>query len=128
MREVAMKFNDTLRKLALAALVAGAGGTLAGCVVTNPGYGRDPYDSRYDYPPARPYDGYRYAYPGGLSMVYDSQLGLYSIYGHPDYYFYDGYFYRWHGGYWNRSRNWNRDWRRCEPRYWPRPIYYVNDH
>jgi hypothetical protein len=125
-----MQVRGTIRKIALSALLIGATGALSACVV-NDGYsggGYDDYDDDYyDYPPARPRHGYRYAYPGGLSLIYDSGLGLYSIYGYPDAYFYNGYFYRWDRGYWNRARHWNRGWERCDSRRWPRPIYHVHN-
>jgi hypothetical protein len=124
-----MQFRGTLRKLALSALVVGSAGALSGCVVNGGGYADDGYyDDSRDYPPVHPHDGYRYAYPGGLTLIFDSGLGLYGVFGYPDYYYTGGYFYRWDSGYWNRSRYWNRNWERCESRYWPRPIYQVHNH
>jgi len=120
-----MQVRGTIQKMVLSALLIGATGALSACVV-NDGYSRGGYDDD-DYPPARPRHGYRYAYPGGLTLIYDSGIGLYSVFGYPDYYFHDGYFYRWQSGYWNRARHWNRGWERCDSRRWPRPIYYVND-
>jgi hypothetical protein len=122
-----MKFRGSIRQIALSALVLGASGALSGCIVNGGGYHDDGYYDRDDYPPVRPYNGYRYAYPGGVTLIFDSGLGMYGVYGYPDYYFHDGYFYRWQSGYWNRSRYWNRNWSRCDSRHWPRPIYYVNN-
>jgi hypothetical protein len=123
-----MQVRDAIRKLALSALVLGTASSLAGCVVTNGGYDDGYYDDGYrGRPPMYPADGYRYLYPGGVSLIFNAGLGMYSVYGYPDYYFHDGYFYRYHSGYWNRSRYWNRGWGRCDPRHWPRPVYYVNN-
>ena len=124
-----MQFSGTLRKVVLSALVIGAAFALTGCVVNGGGYADDGYrdDGYRGYPPASPRHGYRYAYPGGLSLIFDSGLGLYSVYGYPDYYYSGGYFYRWDQGYWNRSRNWDRRWERCDSRYWPRPIRHVHN-
>jgi hypothetical protein len=124
-----MQVRGTLRKIALSALLIGAAGAVPACVI-NDRYSDGGYydDDDYDYPPARPRHGYRYAYPGGLTLIYDSGIGFYSVLGYPDYYFYDGYFYRWHRGYWDRARYWNRGWQRCDYRRFPRPIYYVHNH
>ena len=119
-----MQVRGSLRKLVFSALVIGAAGALSGCVVNGGGYHDDDY---HDYPPSRPNHGYRHSYGGGPTLIFDSGLGLYALYGYPDYYYYDGFYYRWHGGYWNRSRYWNRRWERCDSRYWPRPVYYVNN-
>jgi hypothetical protein len=124
-----MQVRGTLRQLALGALVLGATAALTGCVVPGGGYAGDGgyHDDYRDYPPASPQHGYRYAYPGGLSLIYDSGLGMYGVYGYPDYYYTGGYFYRWNSGHWNRSRHWNRNWQRCDSRHYPRPIYRVNN-
>jgi hypothetical protein len=112
----------SIRSVVLGGALLTSASLLSGCIsVTDPGY-------RNHYPPAYPSPGYRYAYPGGPSLYWDSGLGLYTVVGHPDYYWNDGYFYRWSSGYWARSRNWDRGWARCQPRYLPRRVYYVNDH
>jgi len=122
-----MKFRGSIRQIALSALVLGAAGALSGCIVAGGGYHDDGYYGRGDYPPVHPNNGYRYAYPGGVTLIFDSGLGMYGVYGYPDYYFHQGYFYRWQSGYWNRSRYWDRSWSRCDSRHWPRPVYYVNN-
>ncbi len=118
--------RQTIRSAVLGALLAGSGSLLSGCIsVTDPGYSHDPYAG--NYPPAYPAPGYRYAYPGGPNLYWDSGLGLYTVVGYPDYYWNDGYFYRWNGGYWARSHYWGRDWARCQPRYLPRRVYHVQN-
>lgn len=125
-----MQVHSTIRKLVLGALLVGASGTLSACVINDPGRSGGVYDDDRDYgsyPPARPRHGYRYGYPGGVTLIFDSGLGLYSVLGYNDYYYNDGYFYRWDSGYWHRARRWNNRWERCESRYWPRPIHHVHN-
>jgi len=122
-----MQFRGTIRKIALSALVLGGAGALSGCIVNGAGYDDDGYYDHGAYPPVHAHHGYRYAYPGGPTLIFDSGLGMYGVYGYPDYYFHNGYFYRWSSGYWNRSRYWDRRWERCDSRHWPRPVYYVNN-
>jgi hypothetical protein len=54
-------------------------------------------------PPHAPAHGYRRKQVHGVELVFDSQLGVYVVIGHPGHYYYDGYFYRLKGGVWEMS-------------------------
>lgn len=54
--------------------------------------------------------GYRRKQVAGFELVFDSDLGLYVVVGHPDHYYCKGYFYRLHESKWERSQQPGRGW------------------
>jgi len=54
-------------------------------------------------PPYAPAHGYRYVDPYGVQLVFDSRIGVYSVVGHPGYYYYDNLYWRRPHGYWEHS-------------------------
>ncbi len=54
-------------------------------------------------PPHAPAHGHRRKQVHDVEVVFDTQLGVYVVVGHPDYYYYDGYFYRLTDGVWQVS-------------------------
>jgi hypothetical protein len=68
-------------------------------------------------PPHAPAHGYR-AKHDGCDMVYDGQLGVYSVVGYRDYYYEDGFFFRFGGSGWEVSAHVGGSgahWEACAP-------------
>ena len=93
--------------LALAALVA-----LPGCINVK-------HTSRHSVqrshghgpPPHAPAHGYRHKHRHhGVSLEFDSRLGVYLVLGRSDHYFHDGLYYRWSSGRWERSATLHAGW------------------
>jgi len=61
-------------------------------------------------PPHAPAHGHRRKQVCGVELVFDTQLGLYVVVGHPDHYYYDGHFYRLTGGVWEVSLRFDGGW------------------
>ncbi len=60
------------------------------------------YDAQvhdWEPPPHAPAHGYRHHHHG-VTLVFDSALDCYVVWGQPDHYFYEGHYYRFHAGGW----------------------------
>lgn len=72
---------------------------------------------RYNEPPERPHQGYRYHYPRAGTMVYDSGLEAYRLVGgHAPRFYYRGRFYRYEKGRWQTRRRPQGRWRKVSAR------------
>lgn len=60
-------------------------------------------------PPHAPAHGYRHHH-GDTQLVFDSEIGVYLVVGHPDYFFWDGHFLRFHGTSWEVSASLRGPW------------------
>jgi hypothetical protein len=83
---------------------------------------RDDHYHGYGPPPHAPAHGYRHHHDD-LDLVFDTSLGLYLVFGHPDYYWYDNWYYHWDGRYWNRSKHFKRGWKHSDHGYVPKKLY-----
>jgi hypothetical protein len=112
-----MRAANTFRALCLGALLG-----LTGCVTVHHDrdYGYED-DSEYERPPHGP----RWVHYG-LEHVYDVNVGVYTVVGHPHVYFHDGWYWRHTHGYWERCSRpyggrWHRSqWSHVPPRLRPR--------
>lgn len=63
-------------------------------------------------PPHAPAHGYRHKH-GNVILVYQSNLGVYAVDGHKNYYFHEGDYYRLRKGEWQMSVYFEGPWRRA---------------
>ncbi len=61
-------------------------------------------------PPHAPAHGYRCKNSDGAQLVYDSNLAVYVVSGHSDYYFYNDRYYRWNKSSWQVSVSLDKGW------------------
>ena len=65
----------------------------------------------YGPPPHAPAHGYRYKHRDGCTLRYDSDLRLYVVLGHRDYYYSDGVYFRYSsGGDWQLAASLSGKW------------------
>jgi hypothetical protein len=61
-------------------------------------------------PPWAPAHGYRRKHAAGIDLIFDRNIGVYLITGHPRHYFYNGRFYRYRDNFWEASPYWAGPW------------------
>lgn len=61
-------------------------------------------------PPHAPAHGYRHKHPDGEELVYKSDIDVYVVVGHQDYYFHKDKYYRVKNGSWEVSFNMKENW------------------
>ncbi len=101
-----------MKRLALSLMLVASAGVLAGCLVVPR---RAIFETRVPAvgpPPHAPAHGHRDKHPTGVELVFDSQLGVYLVVGHPHYYFSSGRYLRIREGVWQVSGHIERGWKR----------------
>jgi hypothetical protein len=64
----------------------------------------------YRPPHWAPANGYRRRHPAGIDLIFDRNMGVYSVSGYPQNYFYNGRFYRYRDDFWQASPYWKGPW------------------
>jgi hypothetical protein len=91
-----------MKRIVIATLVASVL-ALAGCIHVHE------HDDGYEGgpPPWAPAHGYRHKHHSP-DLVFDSEIGVYVVVGHPHVYFYDDHYFRVVSSHWERCRDWEK--------------------
>ncbi len=107
-----MRGSYGVKGLALSLMLVASAGLLAGCLVLPRHTILQTRVPTVGPPPHAPAHGHRHKHPTGVELVFDSQLGVYLVVGHPHYYFSSGRYLRIQDGVWQVSGHIERGWKR----------------
>ena len=114
-----------MKRVAIATLAAGLL-ALAGCIHVHEH--EHAYEQGHEHgdeggpPPWAPAHGYRHHHHGA-DLVFDAEIGVYIVVGHPHVYFDDGHYFRRVSSHWERCRNFETaHWKTVDVAYVPVPL------